>query len=171
MAEIRHLPTAVWHCDRNFERMVNADMRDSRGIGTQYAVLRRKENRVRWLHTLISIRQSIISQNAHDNARLRSHPDRTAGGRPSKAYVDAKSEIADRKAKRERAMRVVNERIGEARRLIGAAPIARSTAGAIVCQLLEADAFLHDGGVEEARRMLAGMVRALSGEEAASDVR
>lgn len=168
MAEVLHLLPAVWHCDRNFDRLVNADLRDSRGIGTQYAVLRRKENRVRWLHTLLSIRQSITSQNAQDNARLQSHPDRPTGGRPSKAYVAAKTEIADRKAEREQAMRVVNERIGEARRLIGAAPIERSTAGAIVCQLLKADAFLHDGDVGEARQMLAGLVRALNGEEAAS---
>ncbi|MGW4720730.1 hypothetical protein [Nocardia sp. NPDC004260] len=148
-----------WHDDRNFERLVNADLRDPKGIGPQYAILRRKENRVRWLQTLVSIQQSIMQQNAHDNATLKAHPGRLrTSGRVSQAYLDAKREIEERKRPRERALRAVNERLGEARRLIGSDPLANSTAGRVVAYLAEVDLLLREGNVDDAVRKVRSLM-------------
>ncbi|WP_159840167.1 hypothetical protein [Nocardia sp. CY41] len=148
-----------WHDDRNFERLVNADLRDPKGIGPQYAILRRKENRVRWLQMLVSIQQSIIQQNALANATLKSHPDRPAPGELTpQSYLDAKREVEERKRPRERALRAVNERLGEARRLIGSDPLANSTAGRVVAHLAEVDLLLREGNVDDARRKVRSLM-------------
>lgn len=151
-----------WHDDRNFERLVNADLRDHKGAGPQYAILRRKENRVRWLQMLISIQHSIMQQNAHDNATLKAHPGRLrTSGRVSQEYLDAKREIEERKRPRERALRAVNERLGEARRLVGTDPLSKWTAGRVVAYLAEVDVLLEDGSVDEARLKMASLMRSL----------
>ncbi|MEU2013063.1 hypothetical protein [Nocardia sp. NPDC019302] len=148
-----------WHDDRNFERLVNADLRDPKGVGPQYAILRRKENRVRWLQMLVSIQQSIIQQNALANATLKSHPDRPAPGELTpQSYLDAKREIEERKRPRERALRAVNERLGEARRLIGSDPISSSTAGRLVAYLADVDLLLASGETDEARRKVRSLM-------------
>lgn len=156
-----------WHDDRNFERMVNADLRDPKGIGPQYAILRRKENRVRWLQMLTSIQHSIMQQNAHDNATLKAHPDRPRPGELTpQSYLDAKLEVETRKRPRERALRAVNERLGEARRLIGSDPLSSSTAGRVVAYLAEVDLLLEGGSVDEARRKMASLMRSLGSGDA-----
>lgn len=155
-----------WHDDRNFERLVNADLRDHKGTGPQYALLRRKENRVRWLEMLTSIQHSIMQQNAHDNASLKAHPDRChTNGRVSQAYLVAKREMEERKRPRERALRAVNERLGEARRLIGSDPISNSTAGRLVAYLAEVNLRLEGGNVDEACRMVSSLMRSLGSGE------
>lgn len=149
--------------DADFEEMVNADLRDFHFTGPQVAVLRREENRVRWLQVLTDIRTSILSQNAHDNALLKAHPDRPEAGRNAKrSYLQAKREVEERKQSRERVLRGVNERIGEARRLIGVERVPLRTVGLMVHELVEVDSMLRDGSVEQARNRLASVMRLLT---------
>ena len=154
-------PDDRWLDDRNFERLVNADVRDRKGIGAQYALLRRKENRVRWLQMLIQIQHSIMQQSAQDNAYLKAHPSRATNGVPAESYLVAKKAVEERKAVRGRALRAVTERIGEARRLIGSDPLSDTTAGRLAASLVQVDLLLEQGDVASARRRVAGLLRLL----------
>lgn len=146
--------TAQWRPSLEFERLVDEDLRDKFGSGHAYAVLSRRENLVRWLQVLTDIRRSILSRNAHDNAVLRAHPDRPDGGRTPRSYLEAKKAIDERKRARERLMEAVNERVGEVRRLIGATPLSRRTAGMVSQWLVDIDSTLRDGDVDDAREKL-----------------
>ena len=111
------------------------------------------------MQMLVSIQHSIMQQNAHDNATLRSHPDRPRPGELTpQSYLDAKREVEERKGPRERALRAVNERLGEARRLIGSDPLAKSTAGRVVAYLAEVDLLLKEGNVDDAVRKVRSLM-------------
>ncbi|MET8430070.1 hypothetical protein [Nocardia sp. NPDC004860] len=140
--------------DAALDKMVSADLRDEAGTGPQFDVLRRKENRLRWLRALVEIRSAIGAQNAYDNAALLSHPGRTTDGRPSKAYVEAKNEVGERKRARATVMAKVNARIAEARELIGSDPLTVSTLGGLALVLAEIELKLRDGQTEDARGKL-----------------
>lgn len=147
---------------REFERLVNADLRDKFAAGPAYLIISRPENRVRWLQALISIQHSIMQQNAEDNASVRAHPDRPTGGVAPASYIAAKQEVDSRKRSRERALRAVNERLGEVRRLIGTDPISKTTAGRLAACLADIDQYVADGELDCARYRLSALMRSLA---------
>ncbi len=150
--------------DREFQRLVNADLRDKFAAGPAYAVLSRPENRVRWLHTLLSFRESIKTQTAHDRAALHTHPDKPVGGGfTPQAYADAKREMSERQRSRDRATQTIIERTGEVRRLIGTDLIPERAIGAVVGDLLTALRCLDDGNAADARRKIIALIVALAG--------
>ncbi len=151
------------HTERNFERMVTADLRDGEGTGSQHAVLRSKENRARWLGVLLGIRAEILSHHTRDNAALKSHPEKPAVGEsPSRAYLEAKKAMERRRLARENVLRAVTQRIREARNLIGLEPLAQSTAGMVVHQLIEIDVLVRDGNAAHARQRITSLLRRLT---------
>lgn len=151
---------------REFERLVNADLRDRFAAGPAYKTLSRKENLFRWLQTLIDIEESIKVQKFHDRELLQTHPDKPiGGGLTPQSYADAKREIADRNRRRARTLQAISERIGEVRRLIGVEPV--PSVGEVVQRLLIIDSLLRDDDVESAREALATTLKKL-GSPAAS---
>ncbi|WP_280332052.1 hypothetical protein [Nocardia wallacei] len=148
---------------REFQRLVNQDLRDRWAAGPAYKILSRPENLTRWLQVLTDIRHSIHLQNAHDNAVLNAHPGRSSGD-PDPEYIQAKKTIADRKRARQRTLRGVNERTGEVRRLIGTQPVTGKPLGIVVQYLVHADSMLRDGEVDDARAKLAALLRMLTTE-------
>ena len=150
---------------REFERLVNEDLRDKFAAGPAYKVLSRPENRVAWLQALTGIRESINAQNAHDNALLAAHPDKPSGGPTPESYANAKREIEERKRRRSRAIQAVNERIGEAQRLIGIKSVEGRQLGVVVEGLLVAQSLVAEGRCDEASRKIAYLLRTLTGEE------
>ncbi|MGX1809694.1 hypothetical protein ACWIGI_28570 [Nocardia sp. NPDC055321] len=147
-----------------FEAMVNADLRDRYAAGPFYEVLRRNENRVRWLRALIEIRDSLNAQNAHDNSALKSHPDRPDGGPTPASYLEAKQHFAERRRGRDKVMQLVIARIGEVRDLIGSSELAAGSRSAVVEVLAEIDSMLVHESVDEARGKLAWLMEQLGAD-------
>lgn len=153
---------------REFERLVNDDLRDKFAAGPAYKILSRPENLVRWLQILVDIRRSILSQNTHDNAKLRAHPDRPDGGPTPASYAAARQQVDSQKRSRERALRAVIERIGEVRRLIGTEPLTKRSLGIVVNVLVDADSMLRAGEVDDVRFKLAALLKTL--QESATEI-
>ncbi|MFE5290434.1 hypothetical protein ACFRAQ_36270 [Nocardia sp. NPDC056611] len=149
--------------DAAFDIMVNSDLRDESATGPHFDVLRRKENRVRWLRALVEIRSGIETQNAYDNAALQAHPGRTSDGKPSKAYVEAKNEMGERKRARATVMAKVTARIAEARDLIGSDPLGVDTLGGLALLLAEIELKLRNGQADEARSKIAWVMQQIEG--------
>lgn len=151
-----------WHYDPQFEQYVRADLRDPKHQGPHYSLLRAKDNRVRWLETLVAAQQSIHNQNAHDNAALAAHPGKYSSARD---YLQDKADVAERKRKRARAMQAIEERIREAQRLIGSDALSSRTAGRIVGQLMEIDALIRAKKTDDARGKIRGTIEWLNEED------
>lgn len=155
--------------DWEFERLVNADLRDKSGTGSAYRVLALPENRVRWLYHLISISESIKVQHGIEKANLDAHPDKPLGGGPTpESYAEAKREMLERKRSRDRTMQAVTERIGEVRRLIGVDILPERAVGDVVAGLATVLQRLRVGEIEDASKFITGMIVRLVGEESGS---
>lgn len=150
---------------REFERLVNEDLRDRFAAGPAYKVLSRPENRVAWLQTLNNILERISAQNGHDKALLAAHPDKPiGGGLVPQSYADAKRVIQERRRRRARAMQAVTERIGEVRRLIGVEPLEGRTLGIVVDGLLAVQRCVAEGRSDDASQKIAALLRDLAEE-------
>lgn len=148
---------------RPFERLVNDDLRDKYSAGPAYAILSRPENLLRWLHTLNEFRESILTQNAHENAILRAHPERASGGATLAGYAEDKRRIEERKRGRQRTLQAVNHRISEVECLIGPDPLSREMRGVIAGRLTEIDALLGNGDIDGAQKILRFLLRRVAG--------
>jgi hypothetical protein len=157
--------------DREFERLVNADLRDKFAACPAYKVLSRKDNLVRWLQTLNDIRESISAQNGHDNAALASHPDKPVGGGDTpQSYADAKREVVERKRRRSRAMQAVTARLGEVRRLIGTEPLQERAVGEVIDGLLMVRRCVLEGRDDAAMEKITSLILMLAGTAEAEEL-
>lgn len=152
--------------DREFECLVNNDLRDKYAAGPAYAVLSRPENLVRWLHTLVGISESIKTQTAHDKAALHTHPDKPIGGGPTpQSYADAKQKMQERKRSRDRTMQAVIGRIREVQRLIGPDPVAQVALGAVVGDLVTVRQCICNGDAPAAVQLITNLICTLTSED------
>ncbi len=150
---------------REFERLVNDDLRDKYAAGPAYAVLSRPENRIRWLHVLVGICESIKTQDAHDHAALYARPDKPVGGGPTPdAYAEAKRVMLERRRSRNRTMQAVEGRIREVRRLIGTDLVPERMVGDVVGELVTVLRVVRASDLEDAARRITALILAVVGD-------